>query len=58
MTYLDDGTIVTDLHAHTTNQDLLTSGYTVRQIETWHAHDEHSFILWDAPEITEEDLPY
>jgi hypothetical protein len=58
MTILTDGTIVTDIDAHTTNLSLLEAGYSIRHIETWHDHNGQSFIHWDAPTITETDLRY
>ena len=48
MTELSNGIIVTDLHAHD----------SIRHIETWHEQDNQTFIHWDAPELTEVDLPY
>ena len=50
--------IVTDLDAHADQLSLLAEGYTIRHIETWHRDIDHSCIVWDAPEITEADLPY
>jgi len=58
MTHLDDGSIVTDLTADHENNRLIVQGYTIRHVETWHAHGHASFIVWDAPEITETDCPY
>lgn len=58
MTHLNDGTIVTNLDAHDNNAALIARGYTIRHIETWHGHEEQSFIRWDAPEITEADLTF
>ena len=59
MTRMSDGTCVTDLDNHDHNQRLTAQGYTIRHIETWHRHTgSESFILWDAPAITETDLPY
>jgi len=58
MTTLSDGTIVTDLDAHTLNLSLVENGYSIRHIETWHEHDNQSFIHWEAPEIGEADLPF
>ena len=57
MTHLSNGTIVTDQDAHDDNTSLTERGYTIRRIETWHDH-EQTCIVWDAPEITEEDLPF
>ncbi len=59
MTHLSNGTVVTDLDAHTDNADLTSYGYTIRHIETWHRDGtDQTFIAWDAPQITEADLPY
>ncbi len=58
MTRLDDGTLVTDRDALTTNAQLLATGYTIRHIETWTDHDDATFVVWDAPVLTEQDLPY
>ncbi len=57
MTHLSNGTVATDLDAHDDNAALAAQGYTIRHIETWHDLD-HTCIVWDAPEITESDLPY
>ena len=59
MTKLSNGTVVTDLDANTDNENLTGQGYTVRHIETWHRDgSDEMFIVWDAPQITEADLPY
>jgi hypothetical protein len=59
MTRMDDGTLVTDLDANADNAALLDDGYTIRHIETWTNHGTpESFILWEAPAITEADIPY
>lgn len=59
MTRLDDGTLVTDRGADQINAQLLDTGYTVRHIETWHLDEmPESFIIWDAPVLTEADLPF
>ena len=58
MTHLDNGTIVTDLDNDTDNTVLLRQGYTVRHVETFHNHNDQSFITWDTPQITETDLPF
>jgi hypothetical protein len=57
MTKLDNGTVATDFDAHDDNAALVTQGYTIRHIETWHDVGE-TCIIWDAPGITEGDLPY
>ena len=57
MTHLSNGTVATDLEATDTNATLSAQGYTIRHIETWHATDE-TCIIWDAPELSEADLPY
>jgi hypothetical protein len=59
MTHLSNGTVATDIDADDDNHDLTGRGYTIRHIETWHrdGHDE-SCIVWDAPELTEADMPY
>ena len=59
MTRLEDGTLVTDRDADQINAQLLDTGYTVRHIETWHIDEApESFIIWDAPALTEADLPF
>lgn len=58
MTQLDNGTIVTDIDATDDNTNLTAQGYTIRHIETWHREDDCTFIVWDAPEITEADFPW
>ena len=58
MTQLSDGTIVTDIQNDTANRSLASQGYSVRHIETYHDHDNQSFIHWDCPRISEDDLPY
>lgn len=58
MTHLGNGTIATDLNAHDDNAFLTEQGYTIGHIETWHRSVETTCIVWDAPEITESDLPY
>lgn len=57
MTKLDNGTVVTDLDATTDNAALTAQGYSIRHIETWHDHDA-TCIVWDAPELTEADVPF
>jgi hypothetical protein len=58
MTETSDRTCFTDLDDHEANTTLISRGYTIRHIETWH-RDGHSdsVIAWDPPEITEADLP-
>lgn len=58
MTHLDNGSVVTDLDAHRDNATLTEQGYTIRHIETWHRETDHTCIVWDAPELTEADLPF
>ena len=59
MTILTDGAIVTDIDAHTANLSLLQDGYSIRHIETWHRNGyDDTCIVWDAPPITEADVPY
>jgi hypothetical protein len=59
MTRMSDGSYVTDLDNGDDNQRLTVQGYTIRHIETWRRDEEpESFIVWDAPEISEADLPY
>jgi hypothetical protein len=58
MTNLNNGTIATDIDAHTDNEALTAQGYTIRYIETYHRDLDHSCIIWEAPELTEADLPY
>ncbi len=57
MTKLNNGQIVTDIDADDHNATLNARGYTVRHIETWHAM-ETTCIVWDAPEITDADIPF
>ncbi len=58
MTHLSSGTVVTDLDDHSDNTALTAQGYTIRRIETWHRDIDQTCIVWDAPQITEADLPY
>jgi hypothetical protein len=59
MTHLSNGTVATDIDAHDDNHDLTARGYTIRYIETYHRDGrDDSCIVWDAPELTEADLPY
>jgi hypothetical protein len=57
MTHLAGGAIVTDIDSEDDNARLTHAGYTIRHIETWHDHDT-TCILWDAPAVTEADLPF
>ncbi len=57
MTHLSNGTVVTELGNATDNRTLSGQGYTIRHIETWHDHNQ-TCIVWDAPEITDADLPF
>ena len=57
MTHLLNGTVATDLDNDSDNRRLAEQGYTVRHIETWHEQNQ-SCIVWDAPTLTEHDLPY
>ncbi|MEO8716415.1 MAG: hypothetical protein ABI369_15530 [Acetobacteraceae bacterium] len=57
MTHLSNGTVATDLDAHDDNATLTARGYTIRHVETWHDHDT-TCIVWDAPRISDADLPY
>ena len=58
MTHLADGTVATDIDAHDDNAALSAQGYTIRHIETYHRDTDMSCIVWDAPAITEADLPF
>ena len=58
MTFLANGSIVSDLDNSTVNQNLADQGYSIRHIETFHDQDEQSFITWDAPALFDDDLPY
>jgi hypothetical protein len=60
ITHLSNGTVATDLDAHSHNTALTAQGYTIRHIETWTTDDTTSTtcIIWDAPQITEADLPF
>ena len=57
MTHLRNNTVATDLDAHSHNANLTAQGYTIRHIETYLDHDT-SCIIWDAPELSDTDLPY
>ena len=57
MTHLSDGAIVTDLDNASDNHALTSQGCTIRHIETYHDLDR-TCIVWDAPPITEADVPY
>lgn len=58
MTHLSNGTVATDIDAHDDNAALSAQGYTIRHIETYHRDTDMTCIVWDAPELTEDDLPY
>jgi hypothetical protein len=58
MTHLSNGSVVTDIDAQSDNAALTALGYTIRHIETWHRDTDTTCIVWDAPEINEDDLPY
>ncbi len=60
MTLLRNGNIATDLDAHHDNAQLTAQGYTVRHVETFHFQPgvNDTCIIWDAPAITEADLPF
>jgi len=60
MTHLGNGSVATDLNDHSNNHILFGQGYTIRHIETYHDRDivDISCIIWDAPQLTEVDLPY
>jgi hypothetical protein len=56
---MSNGAYVTNIDNHDDNGLLTSQGYTVRHIETWYRDGApESFIVWDAPEITEADLPF
>jgi hypothetical protein len=55
---LENGTLVTDLADHHNTRLLLEEGFEIRHIETYHSHDNDSFIHWEAPEISLENLPF
>ena len=57
MTYLDNGTVVTDAEALEDNTALSAQGYTIRHIETWNDRNQ-TRIVWDCPQIGETDIPY
>lgn len=57
MTRLTNGAIATDIDAITENEALTAQGYTIGHIETWHDHDV-TCVVWDAPELSEAELPY
>ncbi len=56
MTRLADGTFVTDINSEI-NRLLTNAGYTIRHVETWHAVGQ-SCIVWDAPQLSEVDIPF
>ena len=56
MTNLNNGTTATDLDSHH-NLALTAQGYTIRHIETYH-DTKQSFIIWDQPALTPDDLPF
>jgi hypothetical protein len=58
MTHLSNGTVATDIDAHDDNTALSAQGHTIRHIETYHRDTDMSCIVWDAPAITEADLPF
>ena len=58
MTHLSNGSVATDIDAHDDNAALSAQGYTIRHIETYHRDTDMSCIVWDAPAITEADLPF
>ena len=58
MTHLSNGTVATDVDAHDDTAALSAQGYTIRHIETYHRDTDMSCIVWDAPAITEADLPF
>ena len=53
-----NGTVATDIDAHDDNAALSAQGYTIRHIETYHRDTDMTCIVWDAPAITEADLPF
>ena len=57
MTRFDNGTIATDLDAHDDNATLTAEDYTIHNIETWHRDIDHACIIWDAPGLTDADIP-
>ena len=57
MTHLSNGTVATDIDATDAHAALTAQGYTIRHIETWHDLDA-TCIIWDAPDLTEADLPF
>ena len=58
MTRLTNSTVVTDLDARRDNDALIAQGYTIRHVETWHRDTDQSCIVWDAPELSDTDIPY
>lgn len=58
MTHRGNGTVATDLDTDEDNIALVEQGYTIRHIETWHRDTETTCIVWDAPPISEADLPF
>lgn len=58
MTHLSNGTIVTEIDASTDNATLTAQGYTIHHIETWHRDEDHSFIVWECPAISDADVPF
>ncbi len=57
MTHLSNGIVVTDIDAQDHNDTLTEQGYTIRHIEDWHGSGQ-SCIVWDAPGLTDADLPF
>jgi hypothetical protein len=57
MTHLGNGIVATDIDATEYNTVLTAQGYTVRHVETWHDLGS-TVVVWDAPEITDTDLPF
>jgi hypothetical protein len=58
MTHLSNSTVATAIDAHDDNAALSAQGCTIRHIETCHRDTDMSCIVWDAPTITEADLPF
>jgi hypothetical protein len=57
MTQLSNGTVATDIGSHEYNAALAAQGYTIRHVETWLDHDT-TCIIWDAPALTDADMPF
>ena len=58
MTQLSNGTVATDLDAHDDNAALSRAATPSATSRPGTNSDNQTCIVWDAPEITEADLPF